>query len=415
MANGYDYKKFALLYVDDEEQSLKYFHKSYDKDFRVLTAPSVAAARTILDREGDSVGVVMTDQRMPGKTGVDLLGHLREARPGIVRILTTAYSDIESAIDAVNSGAIYKYVVKPWNLRDLRGTLLRASEFFIVQRERDLLFREKLSVIQRLILIDRVRSLAALAAGLSHHVRNSMQALSCFIDLAPAKLREELPEASLKNPEFWGNLWSLAQKDGERILHMLQQVALTVAEPDYRFADDVDLNDLLAEAASEANEAVGQGRVALDVAAGLPHLKVDLAMLRRLFTILITRAAKMSAADGRVVVSAKNVVPVWGTPGVQIFISCEGRPWTDDETASLFTAFSVTRGDVQELGLDLLSAFFITYHHGGDIRVHKSIPGGPGFELRLPFSPGQVDRPDFQDNLLEKLFTHFDAWDAAKG
>src|ERR1700722_2201945 len=127
MANGYDYKKFALLYVDDEEQSLKYFHKSYDKDFRVLTAPGVAEARAILDREGDSVGVVMTDQRMPGKTGVDLLGHLREVRPGIVRILTTAYSDIESAIDAVNSGAIYKYVVKPWNLRDLRGTLLRAS------------------------------------------------------------------------------------------------------------------------------------------------------------------------------------------------------------------------------------------------------------------------------------------------
>ena len=69
-----------------------------------------------------------------------------------------------------------------------------------------------------------------------------------------------------------------------------------------------------------------------------------LAMLRRLFTILITRAAKMSAADGKVVVSAKNVVTVWGTPGVQIFISGEGRPWTDDETASLFTAFSVNRG-----------------------------------------------------------------------
>jgi two-component system probable response regulator PhcQ len=414
MANGYDYRKFAVLYVDDEQQSLKYFHKSYDKDFRVLTAPSVSEAQVILDREGDSIGVVMTDQRMPGKTGVDLLGHLRDNRPAIVRILTTAYSDIESAIDAVNSGAIYKYVVKPWNLRDLRGTLLRASEFFIVQRERDLLFREKLSVIQRLILVDRVRSLAALAAGLSHHLRNSMQALSCFIDLAPSKLREELPEASLKNPEFWGNLWSLAQKDGERILHMLQQVALTVAEPDYRFTDEAELKQVLAGAVSDVSAAVGPNRLTLDISADLPRLKVDLAMLRRMFAMLLVRAAKTGSGDGKVVVSARNVMPVWGTPGVQIFITSEGRAWTDEETASLFTAFSVNRGDVQELGLDLLSAFFIAYHHGGDIAVHRSAPAGPGFELRLPFSPGQANRPEFQDNLVEKLFTHFDAWDAAR-
>jgi len=407
---AYDYKKYAVLYVDDEEQSLKYFQKSYEKDFRVLTARGVAEARAILDREGSTIGVVITDQRMPGKTGVDLLAHLREFRPGIMRILTTAYSDIDSAIEAVNSGAIYKYVLKPWNLRDLRGALLRAAEFFIVQRERDLLFREKLGVIQRLVLIDRVRSLAALAGGLSQHFRNSMQALFCFIDMVPSKLHEELSGVALKNPEFWDNLWSLAQKDSERILHMLEQVALTVADPDYRFADEAALKDVLDQAAADAAEAIGPGRIALDVAPTLPHSRVDLSMFRRLFGILFTRVAKMGDADGKVIVSASNIVPVWGTPGIQIFITGQGRPWTAEETASLFSAFAARRDDTQDLGLEMLSAFFITYHHGGDIAVHRSAPAGPGFELRLPFNPGQTDRPEFQDNLLERLFTHFDAW-----
>jgi len=82
-------------------------------------------------------------------------------------MLTTAYSDLDSAIDAVNSGAIFKYVVKPWDLRELRGCLLRGMEFFLLQQERDTLLREKMSVLQRLVVTDRVRSLAILAAGLA--------------------------------------------------------------------------------------------------------------------------------------------------------------------------------------------------------------------------------------------------------
>src|SRR6266550_2311348 len=110
MASAYDYRKYAVLYVDDEVQSLKYFEKAYSKEFRVLTAASVDDALELLRLDGDNIGVIITDQRM-------------------LRMLTTAYSDIDSAIEAVNSGAIYKYVVKPWVVRELRGTLLRAMEF----------------------------------------------------------------------------------------------------------------------------------------------------------------------------------------------------------------------------------------------------------------------------------------------
>ena len=104
--------KYAVLYVDDEEQALKYFGRGLGKDFRVLTAAGVAQAMAILETEGSSIGVVITDQRMPGKSGVSLLTDVRQRWPAIVRILITAYTDIDSAVSAVNAGAVYKYVNK---------------------------------------------------------------------------------------------------------------------------------------------------------------------------------------------------------------------------------------------------------------------------------------------------------------
>ena len=78
-ASNNNYAKYAVLYVDDEEQALKYFRKGL-KDFQVLIAPNVAQATEILAREGGRIGVVITDQRMPGQSGTELLARLRRAR-----------------------------------------------------------------------------------------------------------------------------------------------------------------------------------------------------------------------------------------------------------------------------------------------------------------------------------------------
>jgi two-component system probable response regulator PhcQ len=364
----------------------------------------------VVERDGDRIGIVMADQRMPGRKGVDLLGELRRTRPTVVRILTTAYADIESAIEAVNSGAIYKYVVKPWNPRDLRGTLLRAMEFFLVQRERNLLFREKLSVLQRLVIIDRVRSLAALAAGLSHHVRNSMSALKFFLDeFTPDRLRMPASPETFGDMRVLENLHSMAVIESEKILRMVERVAQTVVEPSYRFADEADVMHLIRAGADRASARTGYpGKVTVDAVTGFPRLKVDGEMVIRLFEVLINRLGR----SGAVAVSAKNGATVWGTPGIQVFVSGEGEPWSEEDAAALFTPFAYGKEDPTETGLDLLAAFFIAYHHGGDLIIHRTAPNGPGFEVRLPFSPEASRRPEAEDGLLEKLLTRFDLWDS---
>src|SRR5205807_330736 len=115
MQNLYDYKKFTILYVDDEEKSLKYFTRAFEDQFQILTASNATDGLGLLEEHKDEIGLLMTDQRMPGEKGVWLLEKARQLRPRIIRILATAYADMDAAIAAVNTGAIYKYVTKPWD------------------------------------------------------------------------------------------------------------------------------------------------------------------------------------------------------------------------------------------------------------------------------------------------------------
>src|SRR5205085_5523950 len=109
MQNLYDYKKFALLYVDDEEKSLKNFARAFEDQFRIFTAPSAQEGLKILEQHKDDIGLLMTDQRMPGEKGVWLLEKSRQLRPRIIRILATAFSAMEAVIADVNPGANYMY------------------------------------------------------------------------------------------------------------------------------------------------------------------------------------------------------------------------------------------------------------------------------------------------------------------
>ena len=147
----------GILYIDDEEKALKYFRMAFAPKFPVFTASSGPEGVEILRRESGKIGIVISDQRMPGMQGAEVLGIAREEFPQIVRILTTAYSDLDSAIQAVNKGHIYQYVVKPWEIPDLGMVLQRAADYFRVLSERNALMALKMTTVQRLVCTDRLK------------------------------------------------------------------------------------------------------------------------------------------------------------------------------------------------------------------------------------------------------------------
>ncbi len=155
----------TILYVDDEAMALKYFERLVSPMAKILTASSVDEGKEILRTQGDKIAVLITDQRMPGAYGNELLSYARTNHPLIVRMLTTAYSELGDAIQAINSGEIYRYITKPWDLESLRADLKNALELAELRGERDGLVREKMHVHQQQLLASRISQLTVACQG----------------------------------------------------------------------------------------------------------------------------------------------------------------------------------------------------------------------------------------------------------
>jgi ActR/RegA family two-component response regulator len=177
----------GLLYIDDEAQALKYFRMAFSQKFETFTAGSGEEGLEVLAREGDRIAIVISDQRMPGMLGAEFLGHVRERHPNALRILTTAYSDLDSAIQAVNRGFIYQYVVKPWDVDELSIILLRAADYHRILTERNRLLRLKMTTLQRILCTDRLKWLLIHSRTLSERKQAAFRrALVSFIKAMPA-------------------------------------------------------------------------------------------------------------------------------------------------------------------------------------------------------------------------------------
>ncbi|MBC8044368.1 MAG: response regulator [Rhizobacter sp.] len=110
----------TLLFVDDEPLILQSLSLLFE-DYTVLTASNGDDALRIVQK--NSIDVIISDQRMPGMTGVELLKTVKEISPRTMRILMTGYSDLEAVIDSVNAGEVFRYINKPWRADKLRETV----------------------------------------------------------------------------------------------------------------------------------------------------------------------------------------------------------------------------------------------------------------------------------------------------
>ena len=116
--------KHCLLVVDDEPSVSDSVHDLLRLEFRVLKARNAEEAYRVMQE--DEVHVVMTDQRMPRITGVEMLCNMRIRHPHAVRILYTGYADSESVIAAINQGRVFRFLRKPWRPEDLEEAVREA-------------------------------------------------------------------------------------------------------------------------------------------------------------------------------------------------------------------------------------------------------------------------------------------------
>lgn len=204
--DAYDYQRYAILFVDDEANTRKYFRRLFGEKFRILEAEDGVHALSVFRQHANEIGIIVTDQRMPNETGVGFLSKIADQYPDIIKILSTAYSDIDAAIGSVNQGGIFRYMTKPWDIPQLEVTLRRAMEFFTVKRERDALLGAKMQAMGNVLLSSRLAAfaLAPVCAGIQ--VNRAAEAIASFVQTGVAGRRTGSDgDSALRSPD-WARL-----------------------------------------------------------------------------------------------------------------------------------------------------------------------------------------------------------------
>ena len=414
MSIPYDYRKYRVLYADDVTANTRQFQSLLEDTFDIDTAASGEEGLEKFQKNPDAYGIVMSDQRMPGASGTDLLSRVRAIRPRTVRILTTAYSDLDAAIASINSGAIYKYIHKPWNSAELEISIRQAMELYILQHERDQLMREKLSALQRLMMTDRLISLGIFAAGLNHHMRNALTAVKTFLDLAPLKLQSEnIDLAHLRNPDYWTQFYATVQQSMNKVLDLLKEVQDIPARAPAPDGDTVEIPARMTAAIQRLATEFNKRSVTVESfpPAKIPAIAASARMIDRLFDLLLADEAANVTPGGRVNVSMESGKATAGWDGVRIRIEDSGPGLSPANVTCLFDPFFTRGGDPGQYGLNLLAAFFLVHHHSGTISVGSSELGGACFDILLPLDPAAIPAPASEEAFLQRVMDAERAWE----
>lgn len=174
-------KNHPVLYVDDDSANRVVMRHNLGAKFHMLFAGSGAEALALLEKH--AFCVLLTDQRMPGMTGVELAAQVRQHYPDVVRVIITAHSDIEATVDAINRAHVNRFIKKPWTREELEAVLIES----IATWHNGQLMKQMRA---RLMQLDRMTSLAIMAGSIAHDLRQPLSYMEPSLTL----LREDLSD-----------------------------------------------------------------------------------------------------------------------------------------------------------------------------------------------------------------------------
>ncbi len=189
--------KHKILVVDDEPDNLDLLYRTFYRDFKVLKANSGPDALQMLAEQGD-IAVIISDQRMPGMSGTELLRLTADRYPNSIRIVLTGYTDVEDLVDAINEGKVFKYVTKPWEENDLRMVVNQAVDTHSVLQART---QELNRVLRQETLLNAITNTIRSAQSSEEMLKTIVETLGEAFELDYGIVCP-LAEAELNSPAF---------------------------------------------------------------------------------------------------------------------------------------------------------------------------------------------------------------------
>jgi two-component system, NtrC family, sensor kinase len=376
----------AVLYVDDEPINLRVFEANFKQRFRVVTCTSGAEALERLRTVGE-VAVLISDQRMPGMTGVELLEKARELLPDAQRMVITAYSDMQAVMDAVNRGQVSRYFVKPWVKEELLGALDEAV------RVHGLTLRLR-EMQARLLQAERLATLGQVSAGIAHELMNPVSYLSQNVEVMRTELAAisayllprlaELPDAEVK-----AALDELPHilADIEQGARHVRQVALGIRNQ-VRGQDVEETSDLADVAGFVSKLARAEVRNRSQLSVRGPSVKVHggpVKLSQVLLNLIVNAAQAMDEGTpgGRIDLGWEPE----SAESVRVWVTDNGRGIPLELQQRVFEPLFTTKPVGVGTGLGLSICRELVTELGGSLTLFSEVGKGTTVEIRLRRAP----------------------------
>jgi len=360
-----DYKKYKILLVDDELDNLANLIFAFELDYSLTTASSAAEALDILKR--DNIAVVISDQRMPEVSGTELLSMIKESHPKVIRILITAYSDIEAAIDAINQGDVYRYIRKDLTIDDIETIIKQAIEYYQMKKDLE-------AATQCLIKSEKLMTIGEMAAGIGHEINNTV----CGIQLGIDSLIQHLQTKDFTDSNI-DDILGKTKKYVRRLAGIVGRLR-DFGKPGY--VEKVDISEIVDTSIEMAKDGfkklLTKIEIIKDMDGGIPKIEGNYVYFEEIFLNLIQNACQ--AMQG---MRGKIIIKTWSDNNcVYITVKDTGPGICKEDLDKVFGAFYTTKRDGMGMGLYIIDNIIRTF--GGRLELESELGIGSTFTVVLP-------------------------------
>ncbi len=381
-----------ILYVDDERPNRIVFEQSFNNEFNIKCAPDGPSALEILGQH--EVAVLVTDMRMPLMTGDQLLRVVKEKWPTTVRMVITAFTDIEPILTAINEGLVARYVIKPWSHDELSQLLRWGIEAWTFGQQ-------SAAVQRRLIETERLTTLGQVAGAAIHDLNQPLAGLVINADRllevaeATAPIRRLLAGELLSRQdrelidELAGELGALAADIQQNAVH-LRNVTAGLAQFLYKGNEtpaslETDPMPIIRSAMAICHDIAirARGLIVYEGAAELPPVRMAATELTQVLINLVANASQALLASGRtggrVAIAARREEPM-----LILKVKDDGVGMPPEVLARVGTPFFTTRRE--GIGLGLAQCQRLVGKAGGTFRIDSEAQIGTTVTVSLPLA-----------------------------
>jgi len=374
--------RHRVLVVDDDAAHRRTVERALLGECAVIAASGGEEALALL--EGGEVSLLLTDQRMPGMTGVELLARAAARHPRVVRLLFTAYAEVETLGEAINAGHVFAFLSKPWQPAELRLAVRRGLDWREAQSEReDLVHRLRAACAAAEREAEGKTRLLALLAhelGTPAHIALNASALLGEMEL-PATVRR------------WVEPLQRAAQWMARGVAQVHRAGDGARQPLRLRPGAVDVRACVEEVAAAMRAAASSRSLRLACvfeASEIPVLRADPRWLREVLWNLLSNAVRNTADGGWIEIRVRAA-----GERVEIAVRDGGVGIAADRWEEIFEPFANV-GDVhlhgsgwlafgaRGLGLGLALTRRVATAHGGSVSVQSTVGAGSCFRLELP-------------------------------